>query len=196
MQAAAIKQRLLGALILVLVGFLAWPLIFDDYQTQPMDTSSRVPPMPDFDEFEIEPYQGPETQRVATAKPAQNKANTEPPKADLPSSKKLQQQNKPSVVQQQQQAKALAKERQRAVKAAPKAWVIQVGSFSKQSNTENLVKKLSNSGLKAYWRRSQGKKQFYTVYVGPYLRSADANADKAKIDKRYNLKAWVKTYQP
>lgn len=196
MQVAAIKQRLLGALILLLLGFICWPLLFDEYQVKPMDTRSQVPPMPDFEEFEVEPYQGPEASVVSVPPSVEKTREALEPETDLPASKTLLQQTRPSLKEQKQQSEALAKEFKRRDKTAPKAWVIQVGSFSRQSNSKQLVARLSKSGFKAYWRRSKHNKSLYEVYTGPYLRQADANADKRKIDKAYKVKSWIKTYRP
>lgn len=196
MQVAAIKQRLLGALILLLLGFICWPLLFDEYQSKPMDISSRVPPMPDFEEFEVEPYQGPEADRVNLPPEIKKTKEELKPETDLPSSKTLLKQARPAVQEQKKQSRALAQEFKRRPQTAPKAWVIQVGSFSRQSNCKKLVERLNKARFETYWRRSKQQKSLCEVYAGPYLRQADANAAKRKIDKAYKVKSWIKTYRP
>lgn len=49
-----LKQRLVGALVLIALGVVFWPVIFVQSERQPMDRDSQVPPMPKLRTMQIE----------------------------------------------------------------------------------------------------------------------------------------------
>lgn len=77
------------------------------------------------------------------------------------------------------------------------AWVVQVASFSNESNAVKLVTKLKNNKFKAYRRKvSAGGKQVYRVFVGPYINKADASKASVKISKVSETKVDLRAFDP
>jgi len=61
-------------------------------------------------------------------------------------------------------------------------WVVQVGSFGEQSNADNLVTMLRESGLTAYREaRSSGSSTIFRVRVGPFLERDEAMRIKQQL---------------
>ena len=49
-----LKQRLVGALVLIALGVVFWPVIFVQSERPALDRSSQVPPMPGMEKTVIE----------------------------------------------------------------------------------------------------------------------------------------------
>ncbi|MET1255609.1 SPOR domain-containing protein [Aliikangiella maris] len=77
-------------------------------------------------------------------------------------------------------------------------WVIQVASFTSETNAKNLVTKLKAAEFKAYRRvftNAQGK-SVYRVYTGPYAEQEQASGHLKTIEKITRTKGLVKSYDP
>ena len=82
-----------------------------------------------------------------------------------------------------------------AYKAA--AYVIQLGSFSNQTNARKLVDKLKAAGYKAYLRSSKANnKTINRVLVGPELKRTQAESKLSALNKISGLKAIIVSYDP
>lgn len=75
----------------------------------------------------------------------------------------------------------------------PKAnYVIQVGVFSKKSNADNVVKKISGAGIKVYAVEvNSGGRVLYRVYAGAANNRNDLNDELQKIDKLCGTKGKI-----
>nr|WP_269783514.1 SPOR domain-containing protein [Marinibactrum halimedae] len=79
----------------------------------------------------------------------------------------------------------------------PKAWVIQVASFSEANRANAMVKKLQADRYKAYSRvYSTNKGSLHRVFVGPNIDKRSAEKVKQKLDKQLSIDALVMRYQP
>lgn len=77
------------------------------------------------------------------------------------------------------------------------AWIIQVASFSKQTNAANLVKKLQDKKYKSYRRKVTAEgKTVYRVFVGPYIHKKDASKVIKKISQLSESSALIKPFDP
>lgn len=75
------------------------------------------------------------------------------------------------------------------------AWVVQIGSFSKEDNANNLVKKLQSSGYPAFIEPlKQDSGTAYRVRIGPELLRSDANALKEKLEQELEMEGIVLEY--
>jgi len=77
------------------------------------------------------------------------------------------------------------------------AWVVQVASFSNESNAINLVTKLKKSNFKAYRRKvvAEGKTVF-RVYVGPYIDKPKAQKATSSISKVSETTVALRPFDP
>ncbi len=78
----------------------------------------------------------------------------------------------------------------------PRGWVLQVASFSREQNAQEVTVKLKEMGYKAYTRKvATDEGELVRVYIGPKL-SADAFADdRPLIDKTFDVKSMVVKYE-
>ncbi|MGK0499133.1 MAG: DedD protein [Oceanicoccus sp.] len=168
------KQRLVGAIVLVSIALIVWPLVFTDLNHPIVDTRSEIPVVPEFRKYSV-----PEPNRVKGLTPIV-KPTAEPiaakPKATIGTSVS---------------AKPTAKPRQDKT-GLPEAWVLQVASFTKFANADELKRDLQKSGHKAFTRKiNAANGQSTRVYIGPKLNKNAFDKDKAAIDKRYKVVSLV-----
>lgn len=160
-----LKQRLVGAAVLSALAVILVPMIFDD--------TGRVMDRREFEIPEI-PVQFEEGRQESVETPK----NVESMVSDLNSS---------SVQTRSPQEKGSTGE-----KKALTAWVVQVGSFSKNRNANLLRDQLRKVGFPAYVET--GKKNggvLFRVRVGPELDLERARRNRDKIAEKFNAKAIV-----
>lgn len=74
-------------------------------------------------------------------------------------------------------------------------WVVQMGSFSSEENALRLRDKLRKAGYVTQVEKVRvDAKVHYRVRVGPYLKRNEADRDQAKLAKQFNPKARVLSY--
>lgn len=210
-----LKQRLVGALILVALGVVFWPIIFVEPGSQPAEEQRRMPPRPQVDSSPIEPpdqvglrptiavaarqdtaeVEGaepepePAPETIASALP---QVGTDPaPSAPVPAAAEPVQ---PADVPTRSTApEKLALDKQ----GVPIAWILQVASVSAADKAEQLRQQLLAKDRKAYTRkiRSNGK-ELYRVYVGPKFERAQLERLKTDIDREFGVSSMIVRYVP
>jgi DedD protein len=212
-----LKQRLVGALILVALGVVFWPIIFVEPGSQPAEDQRRMPPRPQVDSSPIEPPDQvglrpsiavaarQEIAEVEMAEPdtepepapeslgsALPQAGTDPaPSATDPVAAEPVQ---PADVPTRSTApEKLALDKQ----GVPVAWILQVASVSSADKAEQLRQQLLAKDRKAYTRkiRSNGK-ELYRVYVGPKFERAQLERLKTDIDGEFGVSSLIVRYVP
>jgi DedD protein len=77
------------------------------------------------------------------------------------------------------------------------AWVVQVASFSNESNAKKMVTKLKASNYKAYRRKvSSANKTVFRIFVGPYIEKKDAEKAISAISKLSESSAVLRAFDP
>ena len=171
------KQRLVGAIVLLLLALILWPVVFSDPRPD-IDKISQIPVTPTFKKY-------------AVAAPVR-------PKAIAPISRPVEQ----NILAESDQAMTA----QSAGKSAPppvidasglpEAWVLQVASFSLKKNANELKNQLQAKGYKAFTRTvGSGGSLSTRVYIGPRFRKDAFNADKVNIEKEFSVKSLVVRFQ-
>lgn len=79
------------------------------------------------------------------------------------------------------------------VVSTPQAWVLQLGSFSQESNANALVKQLHLRGFEAYARQDAAH-HVTRVFVGPEIAQAKIQAINKKLQHDVHLKGVVRKY--
>ena len=168
----ALKQRLVGAGVLLILTGLLWPLLFDfdDRLVRPAPERT-VPPMPDLARVTIDPIDVADAALDVDSAPAADAARDD------------------EASQDQDETPEVHNETPRLDEhGVPEAWVVQVGTFGQWNNATALRKRLLDKGYKAYIRPvvdvSPGP---YRVYVGPLLTSAEASRVAGAIKSTYGL---------
>ena len=185
-----LKQRLVGALVLIALGVLFWPVIFVETERPNIDRTPVVTPMPELAEVDIPPpkpleevdpvdmveaMRSPSTAPEAVQPDAATSAAAEAAAGDsgTPESPALDEQG------------------------IPVAWVIQVASVGTREKADQLTTDLIAMGYKAYHRvgRKDGK-SYHRVFVGPVFEREKLGAAKREIDERFNVSAIIARYVP
>jgi DedD protein len=203
------KHRLVGAAVLVLVGVVGFPLLFD---TQPRPISVDIPiEIPDRNKVKPLPAPAPRPSPAVTQAPpvssapaASSLASAAPPPAAPPAADKPKQE--PKVVAKAEPAAAPPKPAARAedgakalaiLEAKPAAaegrFVVQVGAFADVAKAREARQKVERAGLKTYTQvvaTKDGKR--IRVRLGPFSSRADADKAAEKV-KGLDLPASVLT---
>lgn len=183
-----IKQRLVGAVVLVSLAVIFIPMLLDGGDSNAFSRfGSNIPAQPkyDYEPLEIplqplEPFSQEQPQVIDKADsdpalPIQEQASTAPSTtAAKPAA---------SEVPAAKHTKSESKE-----EGEQLAWVVQVGSFSQSANALALRDRLRSNGFTAFVEkyRDAGKTS-YRVRVGPELKRENAEKHLSQIKRKFNL---------
>ena len=176
------RHRLIGAVVLVLVGVIGFPLLFD---TQPRPVSVDIPiEIPDRNKAKpLAPLP-----QAPVAPVAQGRVAPEPPvaaKADAPAEKaaETKTETRPEAkADDAAKARALLEGKSVDVAAAGGRFVVQVGAFAEKDKARLAQQKLERAGLKNYTNVAETKDGTrIRVRAGPFASRAEADKAAEKI---------------
>lgn len=172
----SLKQRIVGAVVLVALAIVIIPLVFDFSGQRQVDTSSKIPSMPD-----INPAIVAEPTRPENITPA-----------------KLDDEIFQFGVGTSEQGESLKDEEPAlSSEGLPVAWVLQVGSFRDKAAAKDLEKKLLNDGYQTFIReRRDSKGVLSRVFVGPKVLKKKLVQEKIAIDKKYSVDTFLIRFEP
>ena len=197
-----LKQRLVGALILLALGVVFWPIIFVEPEERYTQEQDRIPPAPVIDSTPIDPPTADglraseqwqvedmgaeqtidEDFTVALEEPQEETAAVEAasPEPETRGTRAT------APVQPTLDAKGL-----------PIAWILQVASVSSAGKANDLRDGLLAMQEKAYVKKlERGQKDLYRVYIGPNVERAQLERIQAGIDKRFGVRSIIVRYVP
>lgn len=214
-----LKERLIGAAVLVMAAVIFIPMVLDDsIQDENEITGTNIPGRPKTGSASrIVPEQAPAIEDIPpllTETVETEAAGEEAQNEGVPA---VQQQEAVAAVKPEEKERAApvngAAEKAPAKKAnvimpAPgsveqtetekkglTAWVVQLGSFSSRENADNLSEKLRQAGYPAFVEPvKSGSETAYRVRVGPELLRSDAQALQKKLDQNFQQKGIVLRY--
>ncbi|GLO16566.1 cell division protein [Pseudomonas putida] len=210
------KQRMVGALVLVALAVIFLPMLFtrEDEMRQVRVEAPQAPAMPSLPEVKVEPVAVPEPQ-VIPEEPQQppvvvdeSTAPASTPSQPITPSPQTQAQVQPAKPQApapKVEPKPVATPAPTAAAAKPVApskidvnglpvsWSIQLASLSNRAGAEKLQQTLRSQGYNAYIRSAGGMNR---VYVGPLIERADAERTRDAINRQNSLKGFVVRFQP
>ncbi|MEH6589754.1 MAG: SPOR domain-containing protein [Halioglobus sp.] len=216
-----LKQRLVGALILIALGVVFWPIIF----VEPGDvTASGVREVPTRPVINTRPIAAPDktglreaaelesrkeaqrredelaaTQAVAAAKAKTDKlaeaanapAKTEPTPVAVVKAKPEPKAAVTKTRTQAPQKPALDSE------GVPIAWILQVASVSDKEKADALRASLLKLGYEAYTKKVyRSDKVLLRVYIGPKFERAKLEKMKPKVDDAFAVQSMIVRYIP
>ncbi|TGD71393.1 hypothetical protein E4634_19170 [Mangrovimicrobium sediminis] len=207
-----LKQRLVGALILLALGVVFWPIIFVEPGAPSGSAVREAPPPPAIDTAPVPPpdraglrVAAPhdEAQRAALgdAMPVDALPDANSP-ADTPASSAEVEEEPPSPAvaalpepgstrTEPPQPTALDEQ------DIPIAWVLQVASVSEAQRADALRAQLVELGHKAYVKKVfSGGKALYRVCIGPKVEKSRLEAIRGGIDSEFGVKSLVVRYYP
>ncbi len=189
-----IKQRLVGAVVLVSLAVIFIPMLLDSGEKGGMPLfGSNIPERPDY-QFEpldiplepVKPIEADKPLLVEKPEPTQPKVKPAPEKAKQPAPAK--EEKKPLVV------KAAPTPEKKPTQDST-AWVVQVGSFSNSTNALKLRDKLRAKGFTAFVEKLESDgSTTYRVRVGPELKREIADTLRDKLQNQMKLKGIVMGY--
>ncbi|WP_299591799.1 SPOR domain-containing protein [uncultured Microbulbifer sp.] len=206
-----VKQRIVGALVLVALAVIFLPTLFDREGARYIDVTSQIPPAPD-----IKPIAIAEPQPVEDVEPAPPVAEVFQPDiveqkgpAPDPEAVSLEQPAEaektpkvaeakptPESAEPEPQVQLPAEETQLDDKGLPEGWVIQVGAYKESASADRMRSKLLDAGFRAYTRAVDTPKgRLVRVFVGPKLSRVDAQSDKRKLDELLKTETLILRYR-
>ncbi|MGB5958515.1 SPOR domain-containing protein [Pseudomonas sp.] len=207
------KQRMVGALVLVALAVIFLPMLFtrEDEMRQVHVEAPQAPAMPSLPEVKVEPVAVPEPQVIAQEpqQPAvvvdESTAPASTPSQPITPSPQTQAQVQPAKPQapapkvEPKPAAPVAKPAAPAapskidVNGLPVSWSIQLASLSNRAGAEKLQQTLRSQGYNAYIRSAGGMNR---VYVGPLIERAEAERVRDAVNRQNGLKGFVVRFQP
>ena len=178
-----LKQRVVGALVLLSLAVIFLPLLFDDQPDVFQEQEQWLPPAPKVEEFgnyEPEPveWENPAEQELWKEQDRVEETPEVLPPPPVPDEELPDQPN-------------LTEEK------LPEAWAVQLATFSKRDNAENLSLRLQKAGYQAYVREIDTVKGPMTrVFVGPELVATEAKSLREKLAGEFKLDGIVVRFQP
>jgi DedD protein len=185
-----IKQRLIGAVVLVSLAVIFIPMLLDGGNTSPMPRfGSNIPAQPEFD---FEPLEIP--LQAITPIPADRPRVIEQEEAPVPAVSKPEQERaaQPAIAPAPSPGAPGTAAATKPAASAPIGWVVQVGSFGQSANAMALRDRLRKSGFNAFVEKFQDRgKSSYRVRVGPELKRENAEKQRERLDKQFQLKGII-----
>ena len=196
-----IKQRIVGAIVLVSLGVIILPLLLNGGTITSGISRTNIPPKP---KALIQPLaETPAIKKMPAPKIISNKPvyKSKPIKVavikNTDNSNKSATAKKNAIVSKKSSSnKTKSPQYQKMSKPASDkinvAYTLQVASFSQKSNALNLRDKLRKKGFKAYSESIPSKTgRVYRLRVGPYLKYDQILSAKKKIEKQFKLSKTV-----
>ena len=215
-----LKQRLIGALILVALGVVFWPIIFVEPGDQAGPTPAPIPAPPRVD---TTPIAAPDASSIRTTErsEAQREADAEEAAAvaampvDEGAADDAEETAAPVASEQDSQPEPVDEivavpvpepERPRTeapakpeidAEGVPVAWILQVASVSTREKAHALRDTLLAADHKAYVKQIRsGDRTLYRVYIGPKFEKAQLERIKPSIDSAHGVSSLIVRYVP
>jgi len=171
----AMKQRLIGAIVLGCLAIIFLPILLDGEGVSPPEMNIIIPAPPTFPEpLELEP------QRPAVL--SDSEAIRIPSEAAVVD----------AVAVSNAEQEPAEEFPELDLEGLPQAWSVRLGLFGESVNAETLIAELLSEGYRAYsdlLSTSQGA--LTAVFVGPVLTRAEAEALRNELSTSFNLDALI-----
>jgi len=200
-----LKQRIIGALVLVSLAVIFVPMMFDEPHSERETSSIQIPEEPPFPEVEMpepettEPPEyrleemdpAPVNDSVAQApeptKPPESTEAPEPPETTQPAEP-----SGPAEAPQSEQSAQNEPVSAEFTRSLEGAWVVQLGSFGSEENARRLRAQVREKGYSSHLQRvTRGGTELTRVFSGPFAEKAEAERAKQTLDKAFGLNSLV-----
>jgi DedD protein len=205
-----LKQRLVGAIILVSLAVIFIPIILEGPDDEWSPRSPGMPEAPRMDygvdmELALPPVETAESGEPENLEPMEPDEpavvpavvppvaqSAEPAKPEPPPAQPVA---PPAQAPAPAPAPAAADKESGSLPVPPPGWYIQVGSFSQRMNAEGLRDRLTAAGHTTRLQTINiGKAQVYRVLVGPTTSRAAAEQQNSRLEKQQQIKGIVIEY--
>lgn len=178
-----VRQRLVGAIVLICLALIIWPIIFSGYDDHIVDETSQIPSAPDFETFEVA------APSIPGSMPPKVHYQLEEEPADMAQADTDHE--TPVTPEVAAPAKALSDE------GLPYYWVLQLASFQDKDKANAFKDKLIASGYSADIKSvEQGAKTLYRVFIGPKFQKSTLQSIQKEVDKAFSVKSLLLRVAP
>lgn len=214
-----LKQRIIGALVLVSLAVIFVPMIFDEPHSERQSTPITIPEEPPFPEVQMP--QAPVQEEPSYFNDAGTGGEAEQPDASAGGSVdyRIIESGEPQATSEGEASTAeslSAPSPEPAEAPAPEAastspspeveeqssaeftrslegaWVVQLGSFGNEDNARRLRDRVIEMGYGANLQQvTRGGQTLTRVFSGPFVNKADAEKAKAAMDSAFGLNGLV-----
>ena len=195
-----LKQRLVGAIVLVSLAVIFIPMILPGGGLGGSMNVGKVPPEPDYRFSPPKPVPKAPPMSDAVIVPM-GESETKP----SPPEEKAEKTGSNKIVSEKAASAKKANTRKPATSTVEKtpdikpgqvtAWIVQVGSFTSASNAKALRNRLRKMGYATFVEAVKSKQGMkYRVRVGPELTRALADKLQKQLVKKAKLKGVVQSY--
>lgn len=168
-----LKQRVVGALVLLALAVIFLPALFDRDPMAPVSRDSQIPAAP-------------QVLRVEIGAPVVPEDSSPAPEPELMYVPEIA-----DEVGEVPETPGMAQD------GTPKAWVLQVASFRQRDLADTLSRKLNDKGYPAYVREvSHPDGVLVRVFVGPKLDKQALLTVKAAVEQELGLQSMVLPFKP
>lgn len=213
-----LKQRIIGALVLISLAVIFVPMIFDEPHSERQSTPITIPEEPPFPEVDMpaqpdprnfeEPEAGgssvgyrmveePAEADAAVAETVEEPASqttAEATPAQTASQAEPQQAPEPQQATEPVASASEPEQPKEFSKTLEGAWIVQLGSFGNADNARRLRDKVIEMKYGAHLQQvTRGDTELTRVFSGPFVNEAEARKAKAVLDKEFNLNSLVTT---
>ena len=201
-----LKQRLVGAFVILSLAIIFLPMIFDQPHFQSNHELVPVPPKPAYKTVIIKEPQKPEFKKLQID-PVDKKvkkvasANIKPTEKK-PSVKIIPKSSAASKTTKKSGVVAVTKKRVKPITVTKKntspkvshlpifkkVWMVQLGTFTSTKNAFRLRDKLRKDGFVGHTKevKLEGKSAI-RVFTGPFVNKLEATKTKQRLDKKYKV---------
>ncbi len=178
-----LKQRMVGALVLVALAVIFLPMLFSrpDEQRQIVVDAPVMPSMPAMPEQSVVPVEVPEPEPIP-----------EPPQSPQAEAELAAVPVQP-VVAAPPQAEPAKPVSHLDANSLPVSWSVQLASLSSRERALELQQRLRSQGYNAYVRSVDGMNR---VFVGPVIERAEANRLRDQLNRQQKLNGFIVRFQP
>ena len=203
-----VKQRLVGALILVALGVVFWPIIFVARDGDTRELRVAVPEAPPVD---LSPLPAPDSAALRRAPQAQAQAQAQAQGAEQGPAPELFDSDPhipaplPALPARADTQPPVSLEPARETLQAPAidadglpiAYALQVATIGERERAETLRDELLKAGYKGYLQRlRRDDRTLYRVLVGPRYQRDDLAPVKEAVDRTWRVESLIIRYLP
>lgn len=214
-----LKQRIIGALVLVSLAVIFVPMVFDEPHTERTSTTIKIPEEPPFPEVTAPDSDTAFPPSYDESSSVSSTGSTQPtPETDEPGYRLIEDESGPvssssepdqPVESVDEVAAETTNDPAAAESAIPDAdeiepqtaeftsslegaWVVQLGSFGNADNARRLRDKVRDKGYGSHLQEvERGDATLTRVFSGPFANKADAEAAKRILDETFSLNSLV-----
>lgn len=189
-----LKQRLVGAFVILSLAVIFLPMIFDNPHEVNKVTIEPVPPKPNIQNIVIEKPKRPSF-KVVEIDPVDNKIKKQKQISAATVVTKALSETKPAVAEIKRQKSVKSVQLKPVVSHLPifkNIWMVQLGTFTNTKNAYALRDRLRKDGFDGHAKDIEIKgKKAVRVFSGPFVNRNKAEKAKKKLDGKYNVKSLI-----